>query len=339
MPVRPSHYQDLESFSSPLRVAYRRADRLPELLADETLLAVFYFDASPSCSAQDPRCISVGLPELGEGGCLECWFSPVRVDAGFEEDIGFSFNHQLLFGCLRQANDDEGNLEQTTFRTYRRLLQFARDRGFPHLLRVWNYFPGIHEMRHGQERYHAFSAGRYRALLEAPGLEQRLPAATAIGCQSPDTLIYFLSATEPGVQVENPRQVSAFRYPPEYGVKSPAFSRAMYKDWGTRQHLYISGTASVVGHESRHEHDVLRQLDEILSNFESLILNARRLRLAIGSVSDLSAVKVYLRNPADYEPVRRVLAQAIGDSVARVFLQGAICRPELKLEIDGVYCE
>jgi chorismate lyase/3-hydroxybenzoate synthase len=244
-----------------------------------------------------------------------------------------------MFGHVRVAGQGDDNLEQTTFRLYRRLSQFASDRQFPHLLRVWNYFPEICAMRHGQERYHAFSAGRYRALLKMLGSERKLPAATAIGSQSTDMLIYFLSAREPGLQVENPRQISAFRYPPQYGPKSPAFSRAILKRWGSKEHLYISGTASVVGHESRHEYDVLLQLREILSNFTALIANARRLhRLNIGSISDLSALKVYLRDSADYEPVRRVLAEAIGDSVSCVFLQGEICRPDLRLEIDGLYC-
>ncbi len=339
MLVQTPHDPNRAPAISPLQVIYRRADRIWELLADETLLAAFSFGSSPPSCDDNPRCVTVGLPELGGGDSLECWFSPSRVEAGYEDGIGFSCNDGLLFGHVRVAEQDDDTLEQTTFRLYSRLSKFASDRRFPHLLRVWNYFPEICAMRHGQERYHAFSAGRYRALVKMLGSERKLPAATAIGSQSTDTLIYFLSAREPGLQVENPRQVSAFRYPPQYGPKSPAFSRAILKHWGEKKHLYISGTASVVGYESWHEHDVLLQLHEILSNFNALIANARRLyRLDIGSISELSALKVYLRDPADYEPVRRVLAEAIGDGVACVFLQGEICRPDLRLEIDGLYC-
>src|SRR3546814_12468443 len=56
-----------------------------------------------------------------------------------------------------------------------------------------------------------------------------LPAATAIGrCDDARVVqVYWLAARTPGMPVENPRQVSAYRYPRQYGPQQPSFARAM----------------------------------------------------------------------------------------------------------------
>ena len=49
-----------------------------------------------------------------------------------------------------------------------------------------------------------------------------------------------------GTPVENPRQVSAYRYPREYGPQSPTFARALLPP-SPRVPLLLSGTASIDG--------------------------------------------------------------------------------------------
>jgi chorismate lyase/3-hydroxybenzoate synthase len=39
--------------------------------------------------------------------------------------------------------------------------------------------------------------------------------------------VYGLAARHPGTPVENPRQVSAWRYPRQYGPTAPTFARGM----------------------------------------------------------------------------------------------------------------
>ena len=86
-------------------------------------------------------------------------------------------------------------------------------------------------------------------------------AATAIGLPSPpDQLhVHWLATKQPGIAIENPRQVSAFAYPRDYGPVAPGFSRAMLLP-GDTPLLLISGTASIVGHASQHP-DTLALLD------------------------------------------------------------------------------
>jgi len=47
-------------------------------------------------------------------------------------------------------------------------------------------------------------------------------------------------------------------------------------------------------------------------------------------------LKVYIRNPADYELIRRTLETEAPAEIQRIYLQGDICRENLLTEIDGI---
>ena len=321
---------------APFRIVYAGAERIAGLLADDRLMAVIGFNQVSAIDREDPRRLSVGLPELGAKETVEVWFSREPVAIGREGDIAFSRNRQVLFGHL--LVDEAQGLEEVTYNAYRALVRFISHQGYPHLLRIWNYIPAINAEEGGLERYKAFNAGRHRVFAGIPGYEAALPAACAIGTYAPGLLIYFLASREPGIQIENPRQLSAFHYPPRYGAKSPCFSRATLKSWKAEDHLYISGTSSIVGHESLHRYDPVGQLQETLRNLDGLIANANRYRpLGIASTADLSLLKVYIRDALHFEPLRKHLIDALGPTADTVFLRGDICRANLQIEIEGAY--
>jgi chorismate lyase/3-hydroxybenzoate synthase len=160
------------------------------------------------------------------------------------------------------------------------------------------------------------------------------PAATAVGRQDQSSLlqVYWLAATEPGRAIENPRQVSAFNYPRQYGPAPPSFSRAMLVAGG----LLISGTGSIIGHASHHGHDLTAQLDEILRNLASL-------RQASGGPAQLHSgrgtlLKIYLRDPAAAGLVSAYLRAQLPAQVQFLVLGADICRRELVVEIDAAHC-
>jgi chorismate lyase/3-hydroxybenzoate synthase len=131
---------------------------------------------------------------------------------------------------------------------------------------------------------------------------------------------------------------AGLNFPARYGAKSPCFSRATLKSWKAEDHLYISGTSSIVGHESLHRYDPLGQLQETLRNLDGLIVNANRYRpLGIASTADLSLLKVYIRDALHFEPLRKHLINALGPTADTVFLRGDICRANLQIEIEGAY--
>ena len=299
-------------------------------------VAFFSFCGRTSVSPDDPRQIFVGLPPLAnDAGTIEVWRSSTIDGQGERDGIGFVRTREVLFGHLLVEDDSE--MEAAAADAYRRVLSFIAQSGFPHLLRTWNYFPHINATCNGTDRYQQFCIGRFRALTAIGYPENLLPAATAIGTATPGFLVFFIAAREAGEQVENPRQTSAFRYPQQYGPQSPSFSRATLKRWNGHNHLYISGTASIVGHASLHAGDTLTQLDEIIANLGAVIDSANtRASLSSDSPSSLDLLKVYLRRPDDLPDVRRHLREKLGDSIPVLYLHGDICRADLLVEIEGL---
>jgi chorismate lyase/3-hydroxybenzoate synthase len=308
------------------------------LLDEQHVLALIEFVGMGDENTSDPRRISVGLPQLGPSPLAEVWTSTMPVESGRRGRISYSRNDQVLLGQLSVDEQDFADVEVATREAYKELLPFAREMGFPHYLRIWNYIPDINGEENGVERYKHFCVGRHACLERFDFPEHKLPAASGVGSRSERILIYFLAAREPGIQLENPRQVSAFHYPQQYGPKSPAFSRAMLKDWGASKHLYISGTASIVGHESRHGNDVLTQLTESLRNMGTLIESAQtEYGLPIQSLAELSQVKVYIRDEQDHAAIRRHIHEQLGEKAPVIYLCGDLCRKNLLVEVEGFY--
>ena len=307
-------------------------------LDDQRLLALIEFGNAEDEGVSDPRRIAVGLPQLGSAPVAEVWTSATPVESGKRGRVFYSKNDHILLGHLATDEQQFTDVEAATRQAYKDFLPIAAEMGFPHYLRIWNYIPDINGDENGVERYKQFCVGRHACLEKFDFLERNLPAASGVGSAARQMLIYFLAARAPGIQVENPRQVSAFHYPPQYGRKSPAFSRAMVKNWGASKHLYISGTASIVGHESRHEDDVLAQLAESLRNMSTLAESARREHgVCIGTLAELSQIKVYIRDQRHFAVIKQHVREQLGEQAPVLYLNGELCRANLLVEVEGFY--
>ena len=318
-----------------LAVEYLAAAGPASLLDHADTLAVFGF-GNQAPRHEDPRYLRVPLQPHGTP-MLEVWRSNGPVRSGREGDIAWSTDGELLFGAI-ELDEHETGIEAAAERVYSQLIAFQARSATPQLLRVWNYVDAITLGEGDAERYRQFCVGRARGLGDFDA--SRLPAATAIGrCDDQRTLqVYWLAAREAGTPVENPRQVSAYRYPREYGRQSPSFARAMLPPPASNMPLLLSGTASVVGHATQHVGELLAQLDETFANFDALLGAARQnapwLPAQFGPGTRL---KVYVRDRDDLPLVAAALEQRFGDRVPRVLLHAAICRRELCMEIDGVH--
>ena len=312
---------------------------LDAVLARDDTLAVFGFGRDAPRHA-DPRYLRVSLQPHGPAP-LEVWRVAGPVARGREGDVAWAEDGALQFGAIELdelPGDPDGDIERTTEALYRRLAAFVAARGYPHLLRMWNYLDGITHGDGDAERYRRFCVGRARALgAVEPG---SLPAATAIGRVDGERRlqVYWLAARTPGTPLENPRQVSAWRYPRQYGPQAPGFARAMLPPAGSAMPLMLSGTAAIVGHESRHRDSVEAQLDEVLVNLDHLIDRARAMWPGLpATFGPGSRLKVYVRDAAEIPAVVAALARRLPPSVPRIVLHGAVCRRELRVEIDGVH--
>ena len=186
------------------------------------------------------------------------------------------------------------------------------------------------------ERYRQFNVGRQDAFLShGRSVIGNVPAACALGSAAGGLQIAFLAARAEPIGIENPRQVSAYHYPSQYGPRSPTFSRACLAHLGGRDLLFISGTASIVGHRTLHEGDVAAQARECLHNIQAVIAEANRRAPGTDFRLDNLAYKVYVRRPEDLVKVRHELTQFIQAPVSAVFLQADVCRADLLVEIEA----
>lgn len=301
------------------------------LLGDAGTLAVIGFGRSTFAVGDDPRFLHVTLPGV-DGARLpfEHWHVDAEVTRGRDEGIGWACGGGWLFAYLHVPEAEHGgDIGRCAEHAYHALCRFvmARAETF-HPQRIWHYLDHINAGDGDAERYKQFCAGRVRGM--DGFFDAGFPAATAIGQPEPTgrLTVYCLAARHSGRRVENPRQMSAWRYPPQYGRSPPSFTRAMLLP--AHDALAISGTAAITGHESRHADDLTAQLSEIRANLGALSASA-------GLPAELDAtapLKVYVRHREDAPVVADFLDRHMPDA-PRVLLQGDICRRELRVEIDG----
>jgi len=318
-----------------LDIQYHPHETLPEAMSDPCTLAIIEF-AELSQSPNDKQII-VGTPALAGSDLIEVWRTKEVPESGNLGDIYYRSTSTLIFGRILIDNNP-GPIESVTQNIYQQIKRLQQELDYPHMIRLWNYLPWITRHDDGMERYQSFCVGRHQAIDTSQGFETHLPAATAVGTQDDKILVYFLAAREEGLQIENPLQVSAFDYPTQYAPKSPAFSRAIVKQWGKSKHLYISGTASILGHETRHKDRLLEQLDECLNNMDVLVAEANaQSELGISDASQLTAIKIYLLNENSVSAVMSHVRKRLGHDINVLVLSADICRQDLLLEIEGVW--
>jgi chorismate lyase/3-hydroxybenzoate synthase len=304
----------------------------------DTVGAVLYGtaagEAGAALPAQVPQ-VAVRMPVLPSGGpVLERWHAGPGVRYGQVGTVRLAQTADLLFGALEAAEGAEASarsgLEAATEWAYRQIHAALEASGHAHLVRVWNYLPRINTATRGLERYRQFNIARQRALL-ACGREVHgnVPAASALGSQDGPLVIYFLAARAAPRFLENPRQMSAYHYPPEYGERAPSFSRATLIERAGRPLLFLSGTSSIVGHRTLHAGDAAAQTRETLTNIEALLEAA-----GVFGLEEL-AYKIYVRRAQDLAEVRREIDAALGAQPQRVYLQADVCRADLTVEIEA----
>ncbi|RAP56908.1 pteridine-dependent deoxygenase [Oleiagrimonas sp. MCCC 1A03011] len=309
------------------RVSYRPADTARALLQASGTLALFDFGAA--ATSDDPRWLHVPLHAPGaQPAPLELWQVDAAVEYGREGDVQWSCGGGWLFAALTIDERDHGGPQPAAEHAYTQLCAFLETRPQRHVQRLWNYLAQINEGEGDAERYKQFCAGRLQGMRDF--FQQGFPAATAIGHRSDTPLlqVYCLAAAEPGERVENPRQMSAWRYPRQYGPTPPSFARAMRLQGDTS--LAISGTASITGHASQHHGDLEAQLTETLTNLRTLLRHSA-LPECFGQNDPL---KIYVRHAEDAEAVEDFLQRHVPDA-PHLLLLGDVCRRELLVEIDG----
>jgi chorismate lyase / 3-hydroxybenzoate synthase len=253
-----------------------------------------------------------------------------------------------IFGWLTIDGSDDTPLDVLAHGLYGEVFAALEAAQCPQLLRAWNYLPHINADSRSLERYRRFNVGRQQAFIDAGrSAFAGAPAACALGSHPNGPLaLAFLGGRSAPTPVENPRQVSAYHYPTEHGPRSPTFSRAVLFDAGAgATMLAISGTASIVGHETLHPGDVVEQTNETLRNLHALLAAADASDASTGLPSwslDALHLTAYVRRAEDAAAVYATLEKTLDPAGPALrglaMLQADVCRSDLLVEIEAHGC-
>lgn len=285
------------------------------------------------------------LLQAPAAGAIETWRAGAEVERWRDGIVDCASDGQWLFGCVTLDEADCGGIEAAARTAYAAIFDLLERSEHRYLQRTWNYIGDINAEVEGLERYRRFNVGRQDAFLAAdyPAFEGA-PAACGLGVPAGPLSIHFVASATPPLPIENPRQVSAYRYPSEYGPRTPSFSRGAVVSRDGMQLLLISGTASIVGHASVHVGDVIAQTSEAVANLRAVIDTANapgavKSQGQAGFALERALCTVYLRHADDLAKVRATFESAVGAAspAARqaVYLQADVCRRELIVEIEA----
>ncbi|MFF7726182.1 FkbO/Hyg5 family chorismatase [Streptomyces sp. NPDC008001] len=287
--------------------------------------------------------LAIPMSSAGFDSFREVWTTGAEPATGTRGKLAFTHDGEYLF--VSGTIDPLPVYGPTVREVYEDAFALVNELGYPHIFRMWNFVGDIIGANaEGMEIYQDFVAGRAEAFASYGDGTGHMPAATGIGTRGEGISFTLLACREGRPQhVENQRQTPAYHYPEQYGPKPPSFARA------TRLHpagagqgdgaLFVSGTAAILGHETVHRGDIGKQTDVVLENIAELIGGPNLAAAGLDEgheLKDLRLVKVYVRHEADLPAVRDRCAAAFGPDTEVMYMNVAVCRDDLLVEIEGL---
>lgn len=308
-----------------------------DIQSDPHVLARFlYLDQVPAVPTNKDFHIALG--QSGTESMCEIWRYTGSVNTDSIDGVNITYCKDYLFAGFT-LNTSTGDMCTDARELYERLLPIIKQHSYPYIVKAWNFIPGINQGEGDLETYRQFCKGRAEAFDNADFSIENMPAGTGVGAPANQGLgVFILAATEKSEPIENPRQVSAYRYPRQYGPRSPSFSRGAVVRNSEATQLYVSGTASIVGHETQHEGDIDAQTKEMMDNVAALASEAgvESVLTSAEMADNANVFRLYLRDQAHRSTVLNYLNNVLPSSTQIVVLDADICRRELMVEIDGI---
>ena len=136
-----------------------------------------------------------------------------------------------------------------------------------------------------------------------------------------------VAVSGPGVLVNYLHGASHLNRTSQYGVR---FERGTKVEYPDRNHVYISGTASIDNNgKILYEGDIVRQTERMIENVQVLLSEAG---CGFGQVGSMI---IYLRDSADYAVVKGIFDKRFPDC-PRVIVQAPVCRPGWLVEMECI---
>ena len=219
-----------------------------------------------------------------------------------------------------------------------------------HIIRQWNYIENIAvvEDPDAPQNYQDFNDVRAH-YYDQEDFTHGYPAATGIGQNTGGIIIGFIALSESDnitvSPIVNPGQIDAHKY--SKGVLegnsmekcTPKFERAKLVTIGSRNYMYVSGTASILGELTMHVGDVEKQTLTTIDNIKRLFSKENQEILGLKfNVSEIqfSHLRVYVKKMEDIPAVEKICDAEL-NCKSSLFLESDVCREDLLVEIEGVF--
>lgn len=301
------------------------------LLSEPNTLAVLEFKQRAAENAVSVKLATLQSDVDYAGNVVEVWQSCSDITAsGTHGNCRWRCCDDYLFLAVDMACGPTDDLQMISEQAYLSILQTIQNSEYKKLLRFWNIIPRINVGAGDDENYKRFCNGRLAAFNEFEIADTEYPAASAVGHYGDGISVYAIATKLEPTHLGNPRQVDAFNYPRQYGPSSPSFARATsvsIPDKHNQQLFFVSGTASILGHDTVHLDDLAGQLHTTNDNILYLLKEAGFKR------NDIHSLRVYLRDPADAAQTKATVESWYPDAQV-VITHADICRANLLVEIE-----
>lgn len=237
------------------------------------------------------------------------------------------YRHIWTMGLCDTSSDTSYSQTENTLLAYTAILRHSQATLADHCVRTWFY------VRDVDTQYAGLVKAR-RECFEKQGLTTatHFIASTGIGGTpaNPASLVQMCAYAVTGFAPEQQRYLYApthLNRTSDYGV---TFERATLMQYGDRNHIYISGTASIDNKgEVMYVGDIVRQTQRMWENVEKLLEEGGM------SNNDVMQMLVYLRDGADY-PIVKQLFEEKYPHIPILITLAPVCRPTWLIEMECI---
>ncbi len=328
-----------EMFEGQIQRIYAAEDLLPTLpqMAGAHYVMKRYFlsdstNQQPLMRCEDAVSISLIQQQPMDGSKIAVWVylvdqAEVRQDQDGMVVVSHNGYQHLWRMGLVHSDGDSAHQTQTVLEQYEQQLARYGATLEANCLRTWFFVRDVDTQYAGL--VHARRENFHRQGLTS---KTHYIASTGIGGYPADTkaLIQLGTVAATGIQ---PSQQQYLHAPThlnptyEYGV---TFERGTAVKYGDRQHVYISGTASIDNKgQVLFVGDIKAQTHRMWENVETLLAEAGT------GYQDVMQIIVYLRDTADAELVTRMFQERF-PNIPTVITLAPVCRPTWLIEMECI---
>ena len=325
-------------FGEQLGRLYEAEDRLPgmpEFWGAQYIMKRYFLSDStnqqPLMRQQENISVSLIQQQPLDGTKIAAWLYlqsgvEVREQNGAVVVSHNGYQHLWKMGMVKNQGDSARQTEEL-LTEYEAMLSKFNATLAENCIRTWFF------VRDVDTNYHGLVVARRENFIQQ-GLTEKTHyiSSTGIGGSPADTKALVQLGTYAITGLEPEQQ--HYLYAPthlnptyEYGV---TFERGTVVEYGDREHVFISGTASINNKgEVVHVGDIVLQTQRMWENVEALLKEGET------GWEDVMQIVVYLRDTADYEVVRQLFAERF-PHIPTVITLAPVCRPTWLVEMECI---